>query len=41
MGLILKLKSFMSNRLFVVSWKALMSCGSVKGGKEISGIRWV
>ena len=37
----LRLKSFMGNGLFVVSWKALMSCGSVKGGKEISGIRWV
>ena len=37
----LKLKSFMGNELFVVSWKTLMSCGSVKGGEEISGIRWV
>ena len=37
----LKLKSFMGNGLFVVSWKTLMSCGSVKGGEEISGIRWV
>ena len=37
----LKLKSFMGNGLFVVSWKTLMSCGSVKGGKEIFGIRWV
>ena len=26
---------------FVVSWKTLMSCDSVKGGKEISRIRWV
>ena len=26
---------------FVVSWKTLISCGSVKGGEEISGIRWV
>ena len=25
----------------MVSWKALMSYGSVKGGEEISGIRWV
>ena len=41
MGLMLRLKSFMGNGLFVVSWKTLMSCGSVKGGEEISGIRWV
>ena len=40
-GLMLRLKSFMGNGLFVVSWKTLMSCGSVKGGEEISGIRWV
>ena len=37
----LRLKSFMGNGLFVVIWKALMSCGSVKGGEEISGIIWV
>ena len=36
-----RLKSFMGNGLFVVNWKTLMSCGSVKGGEEISGIRWV
>ena len=30
MGLMLKLKSFMGNGLFVVSWKTIMSCGSVK-----------
>ena len=34
MGLMLRLKSFMGNGLFVVSWKTIMSCGSVKGGKE-------
>ena len=34
----LRLKSFMGNGLLVVSWKTLMSCGSVKGGKEIFGI---
>ena len=37
----LRLKSFMGNGLFVVSWKTLMSYGSVKGGDEISGIRCV
>ena len=41
MGLMLRLKSFMGNGLFVVSWKTFMSCGSVKGGEEISGIKWV
>ena len=25
----------------MVSWKTLMSYGGVKGGEEISGIRWV
>ena len=39
MGLILRLKSFMGNELFVVSWKTLVSCGSVRGGEEISVIR--
>ena len=34
MGLILRLKSFMGDGLFVVSWKTIMSCGNVKGGKE-------
>ena len=37
----LRLKSFMGNGLFVVSYKTLMSCGSVKGGEKISGIRLV
>ena len=41
MGLMLRLKSFMGNGLFVVIWKTFMSCGSVKGGEEISGIKWV
>ena len=41
MGLMLRLKSFMGTGLFVVSWKILMSCDSVKGKEEISGIRWV
>ena len=39
MGLMLRLKSFMGNGLFVVSWKTLVSCGSAKGGEEISEIR--
>ena len=26
---------------FVVGWRTLMSCGSVKGGEEISGIKWL
>ena len=38
MGLILRLKSFMDNGLFVASWKTLMSCGSVKGGEEYMGL---
>ena len=38
MGLILRMKSFMGNGLFVVSWKTLMSCGSVKGGEEYLGL---
>ena len=33
----LRLKSFMGNGLFVVSWKTLMSCGSVKGEEEYLG----
>ena len=37
MGLILRLKSFVGNALFVVNWKTLMSCGSVKGGEEYLG----
>ena len=37
MGLILRLKSFVSNGLFVASWKTFMSCGSVKGGEEYMG----
>ena len=41
MGLTLRLKLFVSNGLFVTSWKTLMSIGSMKGGEEISGIRWV
>ena len=34
MGLILRLKSFMGNGLFMAGWKTFMSCGSVKGGEE-------
>ena len=39
MGLMLRLKSFMGNGLFVVSWKTLVIYASAKGGEEISGIR--
>ena len=38
MGLMLRLKSFMGNGLFVVRWKTLMSCDSVKGGEEYLGL---
>ena len=38
MGLMLRLKSFMGNGLFVVSWKTLMSYGSVKGEEEYLGL---
>ena len=38
MGLILRLKSFMGNGLFVASWKTLMSIRSVKGGEEYLGL---
>ena len=41
MRLTLRLKLFVSNGLSVASWKTLMSYGIVKGGEEISGIRWV
>ena len=38
MGLILRLKSFMGNGLFMASWKTFMSCDSVKGGEEYLGL---
>ena len=38
MGLMLRLKSFMGNGLFVVSWKTLMSYDSVKEGEEYMGL---
>ena len=37
MELILRLKSFVGNGLFMASWKTLMSYGSVKGGVEYLG----
>ena len=37
MGLMLRLKSFMGNGLFMVSWKTLMSYGSIKGEEEYLG----
>ena len=33
-GLMLRLKFFMSNMLFMTRWKTFMSCGSVKGLEE-------
>ena len=33
-GLILRLKLFVSNRLFVTSWRTFLSYDCVKGGKE-------
>ena len=38
MGLMLRLKSFMGNGLFVVSRKTLKSCGSIKGEEEYLGL---
>ena len=35
MGLILRLKLFMSNGLFVSSWRTFMGCDYVKGEKSI------
>ena len=34
MGLILRLRLFVSGGLFVTSWETFMSCDCVKGGKE-------
>ena len=38
MELMLRLKSFMGNGLFVVSRKTLKSCGSIKGEEEYLGL---
>ena len=39
--LMLRLKSFMVMGCFVAGWRTLKSCGSVKDGEEIFGIRCV
>ena len=33
-GLILRLKFFVSNGLFVISWRTFLSCDCVKRGEE-------
>ena len=37
MGLTLRLKLFVSNGLFVSSWKTFLSCGCVEGWEEYRG----
>ena len=37
-GLILRLKLFVSNGLFVTSWRTFMNCDCVKGGKGYFGL---
>ena len=37
-GLILRLKLFVSNGLFVTSWRIFLSCDCVKEGEEYLGI---
>ena len=37
-GLILRLKLFMSNELFVTSCRTFLSCDCVKGGEEYLGL---
>ena len=37
-GLILRLKLFVSNGLFVTSWRTFLSCDCVKGGEEYLGL---
>ena len=36
--LILRLKLFVSNRLFVTSWRTFLSCDCVKGREEYLGL---
>ena len=38
MGLTLKLKPFVSNGLFVSSWRTFLSCGCVEGWEEYLGL---
>ena len=37
-GLILRLKLFVSNGLFVTSWRTFLSCDCVKGIEEYLGL---
>ena len=38
MGLIVRLKPFVSNGLFVSSWRIFLSCGCVEGWEEYLGL---
>ena len=38
MGLTLRLKFFVSNGLFVSSWKTFLRCGCVEGWEEYLGL---
>ena len=38
MGLTLRLKPFVSNGLFVCSWRTFLSCGYVEGWEEYLGL---
>ena len=38
MGLTLRLKFFVSNGLFVSSWRTFLSCGCVMGWEEYLGL---
>ena len=38
MGLTLRFKFFVSNGLFVSSWRTFLSCGCVKGWEECLGL---
>ena len=37
-GLILRLKLFVSNGLFVISWRTFLSCGCIVGWEEYLGL---
>ena len=37
-GLILRLKFFVSNGLFMTSWRTFLSCDCVMGGEEYLGL---
>ena len=38
MGLTLRLKLFVSNGLFVSSWRTFLSCGCIEGWEEYLGL---